>query len=409
MASREEDKAMAGLLRKSLAGPDARTGNDCPEPELLAAYFDHSLDADDTKRYDLHFSQCSRCREQLAAMARASGGDAVEKKTTGGWNWLRTPRWLMPAAGAFAMLVLFAGITLHKWKAEDAANEVAMSQPQASPQTVPESSAPSNAAPSESSPPPTTPSRATITADQLASGASPRSKAAEERYLRALPLNEQKKWREAAKAASPTPNTPARVATDSSASAQNAMGEVPPTTNAETVELQPSKPEIGSATGDSAGIALEPASEGGAKQPGANQGKASARAGAPGSLSPKTTNFAARSARDAAERARIQQAQMYSNLMAGFMVPTPDANVMWMVSDTGSIGRSEDAGATWKSEPLETRDHFVAGSAPTAKICWLVADHGTILRTTDGKTWTTVEPPVVANFEGLAGIEAKDE
>jgi hypothetical protein len=39
MAARDEDKAMAGLLRRSLA-QDAGTGSgeDCPKPEILAAY-----------------------------------------------------------------------------------------------------------------------------------------------------------------------------------------------------------------------------------------------------------------------------------------------------------------------------------------------------------------------------------
>ena len=58
MAAREEDKAMAGLLRRSLA-QDAGAGSDsgnCPEPEILAAYFDRALDAEETARDDLHFS-----------------------------------------------------------------------------------------------------------------------------------------------------------------------------------------------------------------------------------------------------------------------------------------------------------------------------------------------------------------
>ncbi len=70
MAPHEEDKAMDGLLRRNLAR-DADQALVCPEPEVLAAYFERSLDADETETYELHFSQCARCREQLAAMARA--------------------------------------------------------------------------------------------------------------------------------------------------------------------------------------------------------------------------------------------------------------------------------------------------------------------------------------------------
>src|SRR5271156_6980667 len=107
MAAREEDKAMAGLLRRSLAqdaGAGSGSGEDCPGPEILAAYFDRALDKQETARYELHFSRCSVCREQLAAMARADeasgafGAAETEKNTASAWDWLVGPRWLMPAA-----------------------------------------------------------------------------------------------------------------------------------------------------------------------------------------------------------------------------------------------------------------------------------------------------------------------
>jgi hypothetical protein len=147
MASREQDKAMAGLLRRTLASDAAGAeGKDCPAPEVLAAYYDRALGVDETARYDLHFSQCSRCREQLAAMARASDADGGEKKAAHGWNWLRTPRWLMPTAAAFAVLVLIAGITLRKWKSVKVANEVTMLRPDAVPLPAPAGTERANAA-----------------------------------------------------------------------------------------------------------------------------------------------------------------------------------------------------------------------------------------------------------------------
>ena len=73
MPSQDNENAMDGLLRRSLARDSAAVG-DCPDAELLAAYFDQSLGADEAAGYELHFSTCTRCREQLAAMARASAG-----------------------------------------------------------------------------------------------------------------------------------------------------------------------------------------------------------------------------------------------------------------------------------------------------------------------------------------------
>src|SRR6202035_283043 len=46
--------------------------------KLLAAYFDQALGADEAAGYELHFSTCPRCREQLAVMARASTGQMVQ-------------------------------------------------------------------------------------------------------------------------------------------------------------------------------------------------------------------------------------------------------------------------------------------------------------------------------------------
>jgi len=149
MAAREEDKAMAGLLRRSLAqDAGAGSGENCPEPEIIAAYFDHALDADETVRYDLHFSRCSICREQLAAMARADGVDgtaAAAKKTAGAWAWLTGAGWLMPAAATLVVLLAITGIALRMRKPPLAATEVAMSRPDAVP--------PANAAPAANSAP----------------------------------------------------------------------------------------------------------------------------------------------------------------------------------------------------------------------------------------------------------------
>jgi hypothetical protein len=414
MASREQDKAMAGLLRRTLASDAAGAeGKDCPAPEVLAAYYDRALGVDETARYDLHFSQCSRCREQLAAMARASDADGGEKKAAHGWNWLRTPRWLMPTAAAFAVLVLIAGITLHKWKSVEVANEVAMSRPATVPLTEPETGAAVSPSPSESSAPATSASRTAEPKNQMLSRDMARDKNAEEMYLRVLPSPPQKKHAIAAQGAREK-NAPAAPATDSMSSAENAMvAEAPPATGAQPLDIAPTKPEASSAARDSAALApeqqrAEPSNT--AKKKSSARPAASAPAAAPSRLV-AGSNFAASNARDAAERVRIQQAQMSmsSSLLAGFVVLTPDSNVQWMVSDSGSIGRSEDAGKTWEYESLETHDHFIGGSAPTVKICWLVGEHGAILRTTDGETWTTVRPPVVSNFEGFAGIEATDE
>src|ERR1700675_1074995 len=70
MPARDDDQAMEGLLRRSLARDAAKAG-ECPDADILAAYYERSLDADEAAGYEQHIAQCSLCREHLAAFVRA--------------------------------------------------------------------------------------------------------------------------------------------------------------------------------------------------------------------------------------------------------------------------------------------------------------------------------------------------
>ena len=392
MASRHDDKAMAGLLHKSLAAghsTGAPAGKDCPAPEILAAYFDRTLGAQETARYDLHFSQCSHCREQLAAMARASADTGAEKKSASAWNWLRTPAWLMPAVAAVALLVVIVGITLHKQRAAQVADEVAMSRPESAPVPAPEGRAPDAPTPT---PPATAPPK----------------------NSQALVLNSQKKSSEPAGQSRLQSSTAAPAAAPAAPSAdENAVVVQAPPTTSGSLDVAPRKSASDSANASVAAIEVTPELE--AKTPSASKAKPSPRASgaapataASGSHAVAGSRFAARNALQSAERARMQQMQLASNL-SGLTIRTPDSNVFWLVSDGGGVGRSEDGGATWKFTSLELHGLFVSGSAPTAKICWLLGEHGAIFLTADGKTWTEVPFPVEATDAEFEHIEAKDE
>ncbi len=109
MVPRDDDKLMAGMLRRTLAHSSVRDttagGNDCPPSDVLAAYYERSLGDDESAQYELHFSQCARCREQLAAMVRAE--EAPQPKTS--WAWLWNPYLLAPAVAVLALAV-FIGV-----------------------------------------------------------------------------------------------------------------------------------------------------------------------------------------------------------------------------------------------------------------------------------------------------------
>jgi len=106
---------------------------------------------------------------------------------------------------------------------------------------------------------------------------------------------------------------------------------------------------------------------------------------------------------EVAALAKLQEAQVSSNLINP-QILTPDPKIFWLI-EPGAIGRSEDGGASWKTEYLNVRAPILAGAAPTVKICWLVGTNGTILRTTNGTHWKTISPPAETDF---VRVEAAD-
>ncbi|MGA7919124.1 MAG: YCF48-related protein [Candidatus Acidiferrales bacterium] len=444
---REDDKSIPGMLRRGLAADAAvMVGEQCPRPEVLAAYFDRALEAEEVARYDLHFSRCAACRQQLAAMARAGSGTGDEANAASGWRWLTGTRWLAPAAVSFAVLVLVvAGIVLDM-RRRDLASEVAMSRASGAPRAAARNSAnsagTSTAEPNEQRATPAPPLSKAAGEDQLSSSASAKTKASEEMYRQALAMASRNKQIEAEQAAKAknTPSSGTGVA-GSTSSADNVVVSEPDASpgvplnkashsasngQAYSIEVGPDEGKKSDAKerrphpGENAKQPPGPAASGAAPAPSASAGAAavSARAPAPATQAPNATAAApratmslsmkARANDQAAQMARVQEAEISSNL-AGLEIATPDPKVLWVVSDSGAVMRSDDAGATWKYGRIPNEDHFVAGSAPATKICWLVGVRGTILRTIDGKTWASVSPPSEAGFVGFSRVEAKDE
>jgi hypothetical protein len=432
MAAREEDKAMAGLLRRSLA-QDAGIGSGevCPAPEMLAAYFDRALDAEETARYDLHFSRCAVCREQLVAMAHASGDDAAEKKPASAWDWLVGSRWLMPAAAMVVALLLIGGIALRMRKPTAPANEIAMARPDAVPSPSSEPPVISVPAPQAAPPPKVAPPSSKIApmtsgeylARRPAEGVLPRMPHADGASRRdelsavgvagakpaiAQPMAPPQAQMNSrlmrpgavhgamragnANAAAVAPATSAD-ATGTAASAARNTADAP-----EAAPSSTKKADAQSVESDlNAAVQTEEAKD-------ATVAKTKLPATAEPGRSVTALNLPASKITEAAALAKLQQAQISSNLM-NLQIQTPDPKILWMIGGAGSIERSENGGASWKTEYLDTRDLIVAGAAPTVKICWLVGANGTILRTTNGAHWKTINPPAETDF---VRVEARD-
>ena len=96
---RRTDETFESALAESLRQQPG-AGDDCPEPERLAAFWDQSLAPEDRVRFEAHAAQCTRCQASLAALARtADVGDQLAPETTAlGLGWLRDWRWVAPVA-----------------------------------------------------------------------------------------------------------------------------------------------------------------------------------------------------------------------------------------------------------------------------------------------------------------------
>jgi hypothetical protein len=425
---RDQGKLAADLLRRSLASGAGAPGSDtdpCPDPEILAAYFEHSLDADETARYEMHFSRCARCREMLAAMVHAGepAGAAREKRArTPGTAWIWDWRWLAPAAAALVFLVIF--VVFRPSHRQSAQPLVAMNQPVAPPA---ETIAKPEAAPPESS----------REASNSASGV-PSASGALERTAPNLDSAESK-IAPPAKSAPPSRNETKEFASNvplagrnyeqldtlkKSAAAPkagsselhgNGMGNgagngiriggstqtvtvenaIPPITPAPPPATALIPPEI--PTGDAAGA------------------PASAAQRARQATSEQETQVVTETARDKQVVASLSSsAAMNQSLMvqsaddrdARTLVRSPDPDVLWRISSGRFVERSKDAGATWRVQWTNANAHVVAGAAPSIETCWLVGRNGIILLTTDGKKWRTVTPPAEADFVDVTATDA---
>lgn len=402
MASRDDDKAMDGMIRRTLAHARPEPAG-CPSPDILAAYNEHSLDAEEAARCELHFSRCAHCREQLAAIIRTEEKPQVHPAP----RWLLAGRWLVPAVAM--MLIAFVWVarrpTQHPPAGESSNTPlVAMSKPAPNPAIerttggVTPSSPPSSArevekvAPSEAmslsrerlSPPATRAGNASESfpraksdvgapagivggaAGGVTSGAEVADKLLAEESAAPQPAIDQKSAAEttevtadaaSAQIASEGKEAPAHIQTEASPSPASA-----PVQRAGTqmMEVVPSK-KVATATA-------------------ANENGSTVRGSA--------------------------NLVMLDQISSLSVIKTPDPAVLWRIVGEGFVERSKDSGETWEGQSPYPNAHFIAGVAPTVKICWLVGRDGTIVLTSDGKHWRKIEPPVSLDLVGIAAENA---
>ncbi len=378
---REKDPA-ANLLRRALASSTVSgtsTPGPCPDPEILAAYADRALDADETAHYELHFSQCARCREQLAAMSRAAAPGAGERAPRLGWIW----DWRLLAIAPVTAALIIAAVFFAR---RPAANRVAEEHPLVAMQTP---SQPPSAAPTpEPAFTPAEPARElqeTPPAKAAIPPSASRMRSEAGSIERLTPPNFTADVKSESNEAKVSPAVEEKELTGGAIS--NA-----PMTARGMIQLDKSAKQ----TAPAPAAAPAPAQLASGVAAGAVTGE---NAGAPPAAAP-------------AKKARVFTESATNNLSVNetvtveaaadrdmrTIVRSPDPRILWRISSGRFVERSNDAGASWRAQWSNANARVVAGSAPSVETCWLVGRGGVVLLTTDGKTWRTLEPPANADF-----------
>ena len=381
MASPRPDKTGAEMLRQSLAREPAAAG-ECPEPEILAAYFERSLNAEETARCELHLSGCARCRQELALMERASRGAAVGGEgapAAGRRAWIWDWRWLAPAAAALVIAAV--------WIVQRPSNSNRESQSQTYVAMSRPSEPPTKEAPAPSRTPP----------KGAPSAVAPKSEVAQNRAFNKTQNGISREMNQPSTDDKLNQVTPlnARRDADSNLSAKSAGA---PQSDSE--ERAARKKTESKALADA--LQTAPASPAAAAPP--------AEAGNAGGMVQAETDETVQAMKSKQQMAASAKPNLYDQKDAkaasvsggigavGRVVRTPDPKVLWQTPEQGVL-KSEDGGATWRQAGLPLANaHVVSISAPSAQVCWLAGRDSLMLLTTDGTHWQTLAPPAKADF-----------
>ncbi|HKN02282.1 MAG TPA: hypothetical protein VJX23_17355 [Candidatus Binataceae bacterium] len=98
--------AIDAMLKRAFATSPESSRHDCPDPALLASWYERSLARDEFSRIDTHLADCARCQSIVASITRADDALAPAPERRG-WRWLLDPRLMAPAvAGVIAIIAV---------------------------------------------------------------------------------------------------------------------------------------------------------------------------------------------------------------------------------------------------------------------------------------------------------------
>jgi hypothetical protein len=349
------DDAIERRLGRALQNGAVDAGP-CPDAELLAAWVDDGLDADERTAVEAHAASCGRCQATLAGMIRAvhAAGEApplhvvAAAPDTGKARLKRVPvlAWLVPLTAIAAAVIVWIAV----------------------PQRGPTEQREAPAQP----------------ADQIAAAPAARGRGPE-----APPSGTEQRN------LLPSPRTRERASSEALAKKESAQLDDHPAAAGKQSEDSRSKDQavssgpVGPISGTLAAAA--PRRDAAASAPPASASPAPNAAPAP----------------MAAEAVTVAKASGRAASVA------PDATIIstnptsrWRIVSGGAVQHSVDGGSTWQTQQTGSSITLTAGVSPSESVCWLVGPEGTVLLSTDGRTWRKIAFPEAT---ALVGVSATDD
>jgi hypothetical protein len=394
-SEKRKEKAFERMLADALS---AHARKDCPDAEILAAFYERSLDAAETARWRAHFAGCSRCQQALVALAASDPNPLAEEEIArlgelvaaagaparvaprpriSRWAWFLDPRSLAPLAAAAVF-----GVAI--WVAVRSPNVAPVENFAIAPTTSEALTAENKAAPAAPS-----------ALAQLSPSPSepPAMQVPEHSATREMP------------AAAPAPPPPPPVAMAGNAGSAAAESSDRTAESAEQAAAAAPAPASPPEQQESRAATANPGAAGGGIAPGAAGGTGSGSSG--GAIGGAEEGLSGR-----AETLTVTRTVRAKSQIAGFVAANSDSQIVWSFGGGGRIARSSDGGRTWAQQMSPVQTELLAGSAPSETVCWLVGRGGAIVRTTDGVKWEVVASPAEAEQDGQAPdwtfVEARD-
>jgi hypothetical protein len=459
LARQLRSSASSGADANALAGVPAERSIEplaelCPDPEMLAAYHDGSLSAEERNFWKPHVLSCDRCQlvlahletpldipvstqtneEVLVSQQPVSSGETASPVRIARPSFLHSLRWLwlVPAGAIAAFLIVWVSLQRQKPSplAPPSSVEVAENrQPLAAePSTKPTLTAPSDSKESKEKVQPAAPAvgvvagRLAVPTRDLASNDSQNQRQMPRRIqsqTAATPahgpfVSQQKQEQQIGGIAAGSAggvlakklDEPAKpIARERAVEALAQPATIPPPPPPPPASSEPSFLDSGSVSATLKDKALPaPAPK---PAPAAPSGAAAPKSQAAGAdaISAVTESVEVSAAPETAFNGRAMMRA--AALQNPHVIAAPGAKQLWRIGPAGLLEHSKDKGLNWISQISGVYTDLLAGSAPSGKVCWIVGASGTILRTIDGGThWSKLDSPITNNLTGVRATDA---